>query len=104
MILFTPPRLTPAQEALETMQQLNTSIVTELVQKATTAFELFWKNDRVTPQEIAKELGTNGQLAFNRFTLLLQAITMLDPTAISSEDFTPTINYSIDDTGTINIE
>jgi hypothetical protein len=105
MNLFTPPQLTPAQEALLTMQQLRDEMLGMMADKIRAAFALFWQNDRATPQEMASALGTNAEAAFTEHALTAAFIAQRAPEIAAAKlaDLLPPQIYRFEADGRITL-
>lgn len=103
MQLFTPTALTPAQEALVTMQQLDAEGLDMLADKTKRAFDLMWHNDRATPAEMAEALGVNAAAAFARHAATVQFLLSQKPGILDAEDYTPPVPYQIENDGSLTL-
>lgn len=103
MQLFTPAALTPAQEALVTMQQLDAEGLETLANKTKRAFDLMWRNDRATPAEMAEALGTNAAACFEAHAATVQFLLSRDPSLLAPEDYTPPVDYTLNQDGSLTI-
>lgn len=101
--LITLPTLTPAQETLLGMQQLNHETLHDLASRTKRAFDLFWRNDRATPQEIAAALGTNAATVFDAHAATVQFLLARDSTLLSPEDYTPPLPYQWNPDGSMTL-
>lgn len=101
--LIVLPTLTPAQETLLGMQQLNHEALRDLASRTKRAFDLFWRNDRATPQEIAAALGTNAAAVFDTHAATVQFLLGRDPTLLSPEDYTPPLPYQWNADGSMTL-
>lgn len=104
MNLIAPQTLTPAQEALLTMQQLHSEGLAELANKAKRAFDLLWRNDRATPAEIAAALGPNAGACFAAHAATVQFILSRDASLLAPEDYTPPVPCTLHNDGTLTID
>lgn len=103
MTLIAAPSYTPAQEALLTMQALHEQDITDRAEKAVKAFNLFWRNDRATPAEIAAALGTNAENVFERHAATVAELLTLKPGCIAPEDYTPPQAYTFANDGSMTL-
>jgi hypothetical protein len=103
MNLITPLTLTAPQEALLTIQQLNSEGLQELAEKTKRAFALFWHNERATRAEMAAAIGPNAGAAFAAHAATVQFLLSQDASLLSPADYTPPQAYTINQDGTISL-
>lgn len=103
MNLINIQALTPAQEALLTMQQLRDEGLAELAAKAKRGFDLLWHNDRAAPAEIAAALGTNAQAVFEAHAATVQFLLAADPSLLAPVDYTPPVPYQLEQDGSLTL-
>lgn len=103
MNLILLPSLSPAQEALLTMQQLHSEGLAELANKTKRAFDLMWHNERATPAEMAAALGTNAAACFAAHATTVAFILAADASLLAPADYTPPMDYTLNQDGTLTI-
>ena len=103
MNLITPPTLTTAQEALLTMQQLNSEGLRDLAEKTKRAFALFWHNDRASREEMAAAIGTHAGAAFAAHAATVQFLLTQDASLLSPADYTPPQAYTLHNDGSLTL-
>ena len=103
MSLITPAVENKAKAIATQVDQSRSFVLNQLIRTTKETFKRVWKNSEATPQEILNEFGTNAAIIFHDHAAAVQFVLTVDPTALSPEDYTPPLKYTINTDGSVTI-
>ena len=105
MSLFNEPEKTQEEIAKEQVREINSNVerITGLSKTfSQKLYDLFWNNEKCTPQELIAIYGSDGYKLFQKLAIWNNAINAIDPSFV-----VPTVpekwDYTINPDGTVTI-
>lgn len=97
-----PNRPEPAKMAADRLVNMTRQTYQQMVQAFNQGSKMFWDNGRVSPEEIAVELGPKAKEVFELHAKLGQLLASVKPEAVT-EGASLVGNFTMNDDGTVTV-